>query len=60
MYLAEDLTMGECDLDEDEFLDVVKIPLSDLVDDVLAGKIPDGKTQAAVMRVNEMLRRREE
>lgn len=59
MYLAEDLTMGECSLDEDEFLDVVKIPLSKLVDDVLAGKIPDGKTQIAVLRVNEMLRRRE-
>ena len=60
MYLAEDLTMGECDLDEDEFLDVVKIPLSELVDDVLAGRIPDGKTQVAVMRVYEMLRRRGE
>lgn len=59
MYLAEDLTMGECDLDEDEFLDVVKIPLDELVDRVLAGEIPDGKTQVAVMRVNEMLRRRE-
>lgn len=58
MYLAEELTMGECDLDEDEFLDVVKIPISELVDDVLAGKIPDGKTQVAVMRVWEMLRRR--
>ena len=60
MYLAEDLTMGETDLDEDEFLDVVKIPLSELVDEVLAGRVPDGKTQAAVMRVHEMLRRREE
>ncbi len=58
MYLAEDLTMGECDLDEDEFLDVVRIPLAELVDEVLAGRIPDGKTQVAVLRVNEMLRRR--
>ena len=60
MYLAEELTMGELDLDDDEFLDVVKIPLRDLVDDVLAGKIPDGKTQVAVMRAYEMLRRRKE
>lgn len=60
MYLAEELTMGDLDLDEDEFLDVVKIPLSELVDEVLAGRIPDGKTQVAVMRVNEMLQRRGE
>lgn len=60
MYLAEELTMGERDLDDDEFLDVVKIPLEELVDEVLAGKIPDGKTQVAVMRVHEMLRRRKE
>lgn len=60
MFLAEDLTMGEIHLDDDEFLDLVKIPLSKLVDMVLAGEVPDGKTQAAVMRVHEMLRRRAE
>ena len=50
MYLAEDLTFGETDFDEDEFLDIVRIPLSDMVEAVLSGKIADGKTQAAVMR----------
>ena len=60
LYLAEGLHFGKSDLDEDEFLDVVKIPLSTLVDAVLRGEIADGKTQAAVMRVQEMLRRRVE
>ena len=60
MFLAEDLTMGELDLDDDEFLDLVKIPLPTLVEMVLAGEIPDGKTQVAVMRVHELLRRRGE
>ena len=59
MYLAEELTEGETDLDEDEFLAPVRIPLDDLVDMVMAGEIPDGKTQVAVMRVREILRRRE-
>lgn len=59
MYLAEDLTEGETDPDEDEFLSTVRIPLSRLVDMVMAGEIPDAKTQAAVMRVNELLRRRQ-
>ncbi len=58
MYLAEELTFGELDLDEDEFLEVERIPLSTLVDDILAGKVPDGKTQAAVLRAAMMLDRR--
>ena len=60
LYLAEGLTFGERDLDEDEFLDVVRIPLADLVDMAMAGKLPDGKTQLAALRVWELLRRREQ
>ena len=60
LYLAEGLTFGERDLDEDEFLDVVKIPLANLVDMALRGEIPDGKTQLAVLKVWELLRRRKE
>lgn len=58
LYLAEGLTFGETDLDDDEFLDVVRIPLSVLVDQVLAGEITDGKTQVAILQTNEILRRR--
>ena len=59
LYLAEGLTFGENDLDDDEFLDVVRYPLRDLVDMVLAGEITDGKTQVAILQTNELLRRRE-
>jgi len=58
MYLAEELTEGEIAPDEDEFLAPIRIPLEQLVETVLAGELPDGKTQAAVMRVHELLRRR--
>lgn len=58
LYLAEGLTFHEQDLDEDEFLEVLKLPLSKLVDDVLAGKIADGKTQVAILKTAELLRRR--
>lgn len=51
MYLAEDLQFGQQELDEDEFLGVELIPLQTLVEDILAGRIPDAKTQAAVLRV---------
>ncbi len=51
MYLATGLKAGERELDEDEFLDVVKVPIKDMVDMILRGEVPDGKTQVAVMRV---------
>ena len=54
MYLAEDLTFGDVDPDEDEFLELCRIPLSEMVTMVLNGEIPDGKTQAAVLRVAAM------
>ena len=60
LYLAEGLTFGETDPDEDEFLETVRIPLATLVDRVLAGEITDGKTQVAILKTNELLRRRQE
>ena len=50
MYLARRLTPGETHPDADEFLRVKKLPLKTAVRMVLAGKIPDGKTQAAILR----------
>lgn len=50
MYMAEELTFGETEFDEDEFIEIVKVPLDTLVEMVLLGKIPDGKTQAAILR----------
>lgn len=51
MYLARGLTFGEQQLDDDEFLNLQAVPLDELARDVLAGRIPDAKTQAAIMRV---------
>ncbi|MBQ3482898.1 MAG: NUDIX hydrolase [Clostridia bacterium] len=55
MFLARGLTFGERELDEDELLEVFRMPLSDAVNEVLAGRIPDGKTQVAILRVAAML-----
>ena len=57
MYMAQDLSFGECNLDDDEFLEVIKIPLKDMVDMVLRGEIEDGKTQSAVLRAYTLLNR---
>lgn len=50
MYLAKGLELGDRHLDDDEFLDVELIPLKELVKQVLAGEIPDAKTQIAVLK----------
>ena len=50
MYLAKGLTRGERHLDEDEFLDVELIPLRELVRAVMAGEVPDAKTQIAILK----------
>lgn len=51
MYGATELSFGETCPDEDEFLDVEKIPLDVLVDRIMSGEIKDAKTQAAVMKL---------
>ncbi len=51
MYAATGLHFGEQQLDEDEFLNVEKIPLEQAVNMILSGEIIDAKTQAAVLKV---------
>ena len=50
MYLAQDLRFGETHLDEDEFLNLERIPFDRLVEQVLSGEIRDAKTIAAVLK----------
>lgn len=51
LYGATGITFEEQNLDEDEFLNVERIPLSKAVEMVLNNEIPDGKTQAAVLKM---------
>ncbi|MBQ8357007.1 MAG: NUDIX hydrolase [Clostridia bacterium] len=57
MFLARGLTYREQHLDEDEFLEVFTMPLDEAVEKVLSGEIPDGKTQAAVLKVYTILQK---
>ena len=52
LYLAEGLKFGERELDEDEFLEVERIPLERMLEMVMSGEITDGKTQIAVLKVH--------
>lgn len=51
LYLATDLVAGETSPDEDEFLEVEKIPLATAAQMVMADEITDAKTQTAVLKV---------
>ena len=59
MYLAQGLHKGEQHLDEGEFLNVETVPIAELVEDILSGKITDGKTQAAVLKASMLIARRQ-
>lgn len=56
MYMAKGLTFEGQDLDEDEFLNVVKMPFEDLVKMVMNGEIKDAKTIAAVLKADKILK----
>ena len=51
LYAASGLTFGEQDTDEDEFLEVEKIPLEKAVDMIMKGEIKDAKTQTALLKL---------
>ena len=57
MYLARNLKQADCHPDEDEFLDIVKMPFEELVEQVMAGEIADAKTVATTLKTKLFLER---
>ena len=55
VFVARNLIPGEQHLDEDEFLNCVKVPLKDVVDQVMRGEIIDGKTIAMTLKLQALL-----
>lgn len=55
LYLAKGLDFGDAAPDEDEFVEVERIPLDRAVEMVMNGKIPDAKTQIAVLKTARLL-----
>ena len=51
MYLATGLSFGDMCPDDDEFLEVERLPLQQAVERILSGEIKDAKTQAAVLKI---------
>lgn len=57
MYLAKGLHQGTRNLDEDEFLNIMEVSLEELVEEIMQGKIADGKTQVAILKVAWMMKK---
>ena len=55
MYFARGLTLGERELDDDEFLECERVPFEKMLDMIEQGELPDAKTQIAALRVWKML-----
>ncbi len=57
LYLARDLTYGEQQPDEDEFLELVRVPFAELLEQAMDGKLKDGKTVTAILKTQIYLNR---
>lgn len=57
IYLAEDITSGTQNLDEDEFLTIKEVDFDQLVEKCIKGEISDAKTLVGVLLYNEKYRR---
>ena len=55
IYLAQGLTEGDMHLDEDEFLGVVRMPLSEAIAMVMRGEIRDGKTICGLLLARDVI-----
>lgn len=55
IYLAEGLSAGEDEPDEDEFLNIVKMPLTELIDMAKRGEISDSKTLIGLLLAEKAL-----
>ncbi|MBR4761552.1 MAG: NUDIX hydrolase [Clostridia bacterium] len=52
MFAATDLSFGEAEPDDDEFINLVRMPLQEAVNMVIEGKIADSKTQVVILKAN--------
>ena len=55
LFYAKNITFGQQHLDEDEFLDVIKMPIKEVVSKIMSGEIKDAKTIAGVFKIKELM-----
>ncbi|HOO06680.1 MAG TPA: NUDIX hydrolase [Ruminococcus sp.] len=58
IYMAQGLKKAQQHLDEGEFLDVEKVPLTEAVEMVMDGRITDAKTQIGLLKAARLLEKK--
>ena len=56
LYLARDLVAGQSHPDDDEFLNLVRLPLDEVVAQIMRGEITDAKTICAALMAADLLK----
>lgn len=56
IFYAAKLSYGEQHLDEDEYLDVIKMPFDECVRRIMSGEIKDAKTITGILKLKELKR----
>lgn len=56
LFLCTKLTPGETDFDDNEAIDIELIPVEELADMVMEGRIHDAKTMLAILMVNKRMK----
>lgn len=54
LFYATDLTFTQQELDDDEYLDVIKMPFSECVAKIMSGEIKDAKTIVGILKLKEL------
>lgn len=55
LFYAKGLTYGEQHLDDDEYLDVIKMPLEVCIRKIMSGEIKDAKTIVGILKLKELM-----
>ena len=55
LYLATDLTPGPAQLEADEAIELLRVPLAEAIEMIHSGAIIDGKTMAALLLAQQRL-----
>lgn len=55
MFVAQELVEKKSKADDDEFIEIVKVPISDVTDLILSGKIKDSKSISGILMAQKFL-----
>jgi hypothetical protein len=55
IYIAEDLTEGDTEIEETEVLEVRKLPFAEVLEMVMNGEITDGISVAGILKAARIL-----